>query len=320
VVGAKNFPPILPHVQLPAEPLTPAFFNILGQPFQITNTLVATLIADIFILIIAFLIRKQILSGKSVVEGVSGVFALLVEMLYGLTESTAGKYTKKIFPYFATIFLLVLTVNWMELLPGVDSIGLLHKDEHGYPIQEIIPGVTTLIRGEDSEGHEGEHGEETLYGIYPFVRVASTDLNFTVGLAIVSVTMTQVLGLQVLGRGYLKKYWNTDGLRKAFKERNFGDPMAFIISFFNWVVGLLEVISEGSKIISFAFRLFGVIFAGSVLLFVLGTLVPVFVQAPFYLLEMFFGILQAFVFGILTMMFMTNATKSHGHDDDDEHQ
>jgi F-type H+-transporting ATPase subunit a len=83
-------------------------------------------------------------------------------------------------------------------------------------------------------------------------------------------------------------------------------------------VGLLELISEISKILSFSFRLFGNIFAGSVLLFVIGTLIPVFVQSLFLGLEFFVGLIQAVVFGMLTMVFMAQATQGHGENHEGE--
>jgi F-type H+-transporting ATPase subunit a len=79
------------------------------------------------------------------------------------------------------------------------------------------------------------------------------------------------------------------------------------------IVGLLELVSEFAKIISFTFRLFGNIFAGMVLLFVMTFLIPFFVPLPFYVLEIFVGFMQAFVFAILTLIFMTMATISHEH-------
>jgi F-type H+-transporting ATPase subunit a len=86
----------------------------------------------------------------------------------------------------------------------------------------------------------------------------------------------------------------------------------------DFAVGLLEVVAEIAKILSFSFRLFGNIFAGSVLLFVIGSLVPVFAQSIFLMLEFFVGLIQAIVFGMLTMVFMSQATQSH-HDEGEEH-
>jgi F-type H+-transporting ATPase subunit a len=336
IIAASLFPPVQPHVQLPAENVShdPLFGN-----FYLTNTLIATLLADVIIILIAISIRRQVKAGKTVLTGVGGMFAAILEGLYSMTESTAGKFAKKIFPYFATIFLLVLVVNWMELIPGVDSIGIIHESDHGVPIREIIPGfLTTLVRPDetaveeehaevvaeahadetDAHAEDGDSGGGHGYGLIPFVRVASTDLNFTMALALSSVVMTQVVGIQALGAGYFKKYWNTSSLGRSWKEVRFGNPLDFIKGFIDVIVGILEIVAEIAKIISFSFRLFGNIFAGSVMLFVLGTLVPVFIQFGLLGLEMFVGLIQAFVFGMLTMVFMSGATVSHD-DHGDEH-
>jgi F-type H+-transporting ATPase subunit a len=307
-VAASFFPPIQPHVQLPAENLTsqPLFGN-----FYLTNTLLATIIADIILLLLALAVRRALQGGSLVPSGVAGVVSAILELLYDMTESTAGKWAKKIFPYFATIFMLVLVVNWMELIPGVDSIGILHHSDHGYPTREILPGISTLVK-ESGDHHEGG------YGLIPFVRVASTDLNFTIALALSAVVMTQVIGFQALGGGYIQKYWNPSRFNKSRKKSGFGNPLDLMFGLIDIVVGFLEIIAEIAKIISFSFRLFGNIFAGSVMLFVIGSLVPVFAQSIFLLLELFVGMIQAFVFGMLTMVFMTQATHGHG-DHDDEH-
>ncbi|MCB9136400.1 MAG: F0F1 ATP synthase subunit A [Anaerolineales bacterium] len=306
-----------PHVLLPAEPLTSTVILPLVGEFALTNTLVATLLADLILVLLALSVRRAATSGNLVPQGISGAVEALLELLYNLTESTAGKYARKIFPYFATITLLVLFVNWMELIPGVDSIGLFNT----HHVEELVAeGVATE--------HEGEHGSafdsicetsqwliftsvsgepECSAAVVPFVRVASTDLNFTAALAVISVVMTQVIGFQALGGSYFKKFWNTSTL--------FSKPIFGVIDF---AVGLLEVVSEFSKIVSFSFRLFGNIFAGSVLLFVIGSLVPVFAQSVFLMLEFFVGLIQAVVFGMLTMTFMSQATQGH-HGEEEHH-
>jgi F-type H+-transporting ATPase subunit a len=167
--------------------------------------------------------------------------------------------------------------------------------------------VYTLVNPE-SESAAEEH--EAGYTLIPYVRVASTDLNFTVALALISVFMTQVIGVRALGASYFTKFINTGGV--------FTRPVFGLIDF---VVGLLELISELSKLLSFSFRLFGNIFAGSVLLFVIGTLIPVFVQSAVLGLEFFVGLIQAVIFGMLTMVFMSQATQGHGehHESEEEH-
>lgn len=314
-IAARFYPPILPHIQLPAEayfPDNPIFGN-----FYWTNTLTAMVIADIIIFLLAITVRRVVKKvekdGTLIPLGITGAIEALLEVIYNLTESTAGKWAKKIFPYFATITLLVLVVNWMELIPGVDSIGILHeaKPGEGYNIEGLSPSIYTLVNPACAStaegvtateaGNENTEGHGSCFELVPYVRVLSTDLNFTVALALIAVTMVQVFGVRALGASYFEKFFNVRGI--------FSRPVFGIIDF---GVGLLELISELSKILSFSFRLFGNIFAGSVLLFVIGTLVPVLAQSVFLMLEFFVGLIQAVVFGMLTMVFMAQATAGHG--------
>jgi len=259
------------------------------------------------LILMAFAVSRAVRSGELIPKGIPGAIEAILEVINNLTESTAGKWAKRIFPYFATITLLVLVVNWMELIPGVDSIGRLEASEHGHPVEQVIPGVWTILSERDA-GEAASH--EGGYNLIPYVRVASTDLNFTVALALISVLMTQVMGVRALGATYFTKFINVGGI--------FTRPIFGLIDFF---VGLLELLSEFSKLLSFSFRLFGNIFAGSVLLFVIGTLIPVFVQSMFLGLEFFVGLIQAVVFGMLTMVFMAQATQGHGdhHEEEEAH-
>jgi len=298
VVAWILIPPVLPHVQVPAEayPTGPLFTLPIIGDFYWTNTLTAMVIADVLIIVIALVVRKAVRSGDLVPKGLAGAFEALVEGLYNLTESTApGKqWARKIFPFFATIFILVLVVNWMALIPGMETIGFLEHADHGNPAQELINGVYTVVRPES----DTEHG---AFSIVPFVRTLSTDLNFTLALALISVVMTQVIGFQSLGIGYFTKFFNVKGI-----------PVNPIFGVIDLFVSLLELVSEISKIISFSFRLFGNIFAGMVLLFVIGTLLPVLAPTVFLMLEVFVGLIQALVFGMLTMVFMSMAVAGHG--------
>ena len=290
-IAARIWPPVLPDIRLPAE----VTFHI-GN-FGWTNTMTAMVIADVILLIIALIVRRAANSKDMVPKGFSGAVEALLEVIHNLTETTAGRWTRAIFPFFASITMLVLIVNWTELIPGVNSIGLIEKaavGQPGFAVAQSFLGPTLIP----------EKGEYTLV---PLVRTLSTDLNFTVALALISILMTQVVGLRALGPKYLGKFWNVGGF---FKRPIFG-----VIDF---GVGILELVSEFSKILSFSFRLFGNIFAGSVLLFVIGTLVPVFAQSIFLMLEFFVGAIQAIIFGMLTMVFMSQATQGHG-DHEEEH-
>lgn len=308
-IAAKYYPPIQPHVQLPAEAIShaPLFTLPVIGDFYLTNTMLALLIADIILLLIGFGIYRAVKSGSLIPKGISGAVEALLEVIYNLTEGTAGKWAKVIFPWFATITLLVLVANWTELIPGVDSIGILEHSEHGYAVQDLGWAATIIKGGANTEGEAAHSGGE-LYELIPFVRVVSTDLNFTVALALIAVFMVQVIGIRAQGGAYFTKFWNTRTL--------FSKPIFGVIDF---AVGLLELVSEFSKILSFSFRLFGNIFAGSVLLFVVGTLVPVFAQSAFLMLEFFVGMIQAIVFGMLTMTFMAQATLGHGEHHEEAH-
>jgi F-type H+-transporting ATPase subunit a len=152
--------------------------------------------------------------------------------------------------------------------------------------------------------------EEGGYILAPFFRGISVDLNFTAALALIAVVMIQVIGFRAQGWGYLSKFFNT---RRMFKVPFFG-AMDFL-------VGLLELISELSKILSFAFRLFGNMFAGIVLVAIVAGLLGKFsiLPAMVMLFELFVGVIQAFVFGMLTMVFMAQATQGHGEEHAEAH-
>lgn len=148
----------------------------------------------------------------------------------------------------------------------------------------LLPGVGSLLI------KVVEEHEEIFV---PLLRGNNADLNTTLALAIISVFSIQFFAVKYLG---IKKY-----LHKFF---NFSDPIMFF-------VGILDILSEFSKILSFAFRLFGNIFAGEVLLTIVAFLVPVLASFPFIALEIFVGFVQALVFSMLTAVFLSNAVVEH---------
>lgn len=147
----------------------------------------------------------------------------------------------------------------------------------------LMPGVGSVLLKEHSES-------------IPLLRASTADLNTTIALALMAVVLIQFFGMRELGiGGYIKKFINLS------------NP----INFFS---GILEIVSEFSKILSFAFRLFGNIFAGEVLIAVVVFLVPVFVgfaSLPFLLLEVFIGLIQALVFSMLVSVFISSAITPH---------
>jgi F-type H+-transporting ATPase subunit a len=304
--------PIMPHIQLPAERIIqkPLFtFPGIGE-FYLSNTLMATFLADLVLILIAIAVRRDYRSGKQVFSGITNVVEAVIEVLYNMVESTAGKWAFSILPVFATIILLVLVANWMELIPGVDTIGFLEHSEHGYKSQEVISGIETIVKQTPGQNGAG-------YVLVPFLRAAATDLNFTLGLALISVIMTQVIGFRALGPQYFTKFLNFGSFFKMWSTQKIG-PFDVIFPFINIFVGILETVAEFAKVLSFSFRLFGNIFAGAVLLFVLGSLLPS-IEWGIIILELFFGLIQALVFGMLTMVFMTMAVQSHHAEKEESH-
>lgn len=299
---AIKFSPIMPHIQVAPEIISKKIFTlpVIGD-FYLSNTLLATFIVYLILFVLAYIVKSSVAKGGLVLTGVAGAIEAVVEMLYNLAESTAGKYARMIFPYFLTIVLVVVMANWMELLPGVDSIGKLEPSPHGYPTETIVGNISTIVKPAQEHAATGE-----LYQVVPFVRVPSTDLNFTAALALIAVIMTQVIGVRTQGIRYFTKFFN---FTTMFKKPFFGA--------LDFAVGLLELISEFSKILSFAFRLFGNIFAGSVLLFIVGSMIPFFMQSAILIFEFAIGLIQAFVFGMLTLVFMTQATQGHTQESHD---
>ncbi len=300
----------LPAIELAAEPVIPTTpIPILGFPFSITNTLIASWLSMIVLIGFSFLATRNM---KLVPSGLQNLAELMVETAFRFFEGIAGKRTAKFFPWVMTIFLWVLLSNWMGLLPGFGSIGYLHEvhgDKAGYKAETLVQAgpihLYSLTNEVVEPGAQDEHGhEEHGYALVPFLRSVSSDLSFTLALACISVLMTQIFGLQALGLDYVnrfipfKSFWDLLG-GKAMKGMDL-------------IVGPLELVSECAKIISFSFRLFGNVFAGEVLLGVMIFLVPHVIPLPFYGLEIFVGAMQAFVFGFLTLLFMTTATAHHG--------
>lgn len=248
------------EISLAAEPL---FY--IGS-FPVTNTILVTLFLSLFIIISSLIFKRKI---KLVPKGFQNFIEYVLEVFLNLIDSVTHdrEQSKKFFPLVVTIFIFVILSNWIELVPGLGTIG----------INEEIHGKTVLI---------------------PFLRSASADLNMTLAIALISVFAVQFTGIATIG---IFKYGG------KFFVNPFKKPY-----FLGTFVGVLELISEVAKIISFSFRLFGNIFAGEVLLIVILNLVPYFVPLPFLFLELFVGFIQALVFSMLTLVFLKMAvTEQH---------
>jgi F-type H+-transporting ATPase subunit a len=249
------------NISIAAEPL----FHI--GSFPVTNTLVVTFCISLIIIVASYILKNKI---SLVPKGFQNIVESVLEALLNLADSVTQdrKQSKKFFPIVATIFIFVILSNWVEVVPGLGTIGL----------KEVHEGKNILV---------------------PFLRSGSADLNMTLALAIVSVMAAQILGIAAIGVGkYAGKFFVS-----PFKS-------PYLVGTF---VGLLEIVSEVAKLISFSFRLFGNIFAGEVLLTVMLFLVPYFVPLPFLFLELFVGFVQALVFSMLTLVFLKMAATEAAH-------
>jgi len=288
------------HISIKAETL----FSLWG--FPITNSILASWVLLVIFLVFSLYFARNFDKKKSTL-----VFFVLfmVNGLYSMYQSILKENTKKFFPLLASFFLYILLSNWLGLLPGVGSVTyktaepeVAHievekivetdareevvEDNHG-----VVEDKAVEKEGIETQTHTNEEVHETPP--IPILRAATADLNMTLALGVIAFILIQYYGIAFVGfAGYAKKFLN------------FSNPISFF-------TGILEIISEFSKIISFAFRLFGNIFAGEVLLAVVAFLVPVLASFPFLLLEIFVGFIQGLVFSMLFAVFLSMAIAKH---------
>jgi F-type H+-transporting ATPase subunit a len=313
--------PVAPTVVLPAESIWPGIW--------LTNTMLATLITDVLLILLAIGAYRFHKAGKLVPSGIYNAFEAIFEFLWNSVQGSTGKWARRVVPLVATIFLLIFVANMVKMIPGFESIGYLeppHKSGVVYepvhlfslgslPVYAIDPATKKTVviiedpahEGEEEHAEEGEHALCSECQVIPFLRGSATDLNFTFALAVIAVVMTQVFGVMSLGPGYFTKFFQ---FRKLISGGVFG-----IIDF---GVGFLELILEFAKILSFSFRLFGNIFAGVLLLSLVGALLPIIIPPGLYLFEIFFGIIQAYVFFLLATMFISMAVVGHEESHEEE--
>jgi F-type H+-transporting ATPase subunit a len=301
------------HVELAAETL----FHI--GPIPVTNSLLTMVIVMALILLAGAIIARN---ARPIPGRTQGAAEAIVEFLLGLVEGTAGRSAgRRIFPLVGGIFIFIIFANYSGLLPGVGTIGYWHEE---------TAAETENLQTEGAEGHaeEGAEGattgttaaqEETTSGteavnvnvegtpseedhhkvLVPFFRSPNADLNMTLAMALLTFTVVQVAGIRA--HGFVGRI------------KHMADP-PFLFP--------IELISELSRIISLSARLFGNVFAGEVLLAVMFAMaaairvaiVPVIFPIVFLGLELLFGAIQALVFALLTLIYITLATAG-GHDD-----
>ncbi len=319
-IAVKMLFPFSPDAVRASVAIAPEIlFNIAG--FDITPTLITALIVFVILIGFGFLSTRNM---QLVPSGAQNVIEIIIEQLVNLFEGIAGPMWRKFFTIAATIFLLVLVSNFVGLIPGALSIGVIKvgeethtKVENGqvcfenekthtcnpsgiYVIGDAPSFIHTTSLATKNAKARGEEPKEHA-ALVPFLRAPSSDINLPLALALVSVIMTQVYGMQKQGLKYWTRFFSFGRLLKG----NIGFGLIDVF------VGLVELVSEIGKIVSFTFRLFGNIFAGEIILLIMAFLFFV-LPFPFVLFEFFVAFIQAFVFAVLTMAFMRIATAEHG--------
>src|SRR3989339_333035 len=137
------------------------------------------------------------------------------------------------------------------------------------------------------------------------LRPANTDLNLTVAMALTAVISSHLFGLFTVGIfTHLNKFIQIGTFFKSLRK----GPVAIFTAIIELAVGVIEIVSEMAKVVSLSLRLFGNIFAGEVLITVISSLIGIIVPTPFMLLELLVGIIQASVFAMLALVYLTVLT------------
>lgn len=289
--------------------------------WEITNSLYTAFIVLIPTIILVALVGRRFNALRP------GKLELFLEMilggLFGLVESIMGiKYATKYFAFLLTFFVFILASNWFPLLPGISSLGVVSQEKHAAETgvehdlaisspREDIVAVSQSVAAATEGVEAAEEKVEPNFGcllsgkcyLTPsgittgafthMFRAPTADLSAGLALALISVVVTNIVGFRVNKLAYLGKYISFKG------------PI-------NFFVGILELVSELGKLVSFSFRLFGNIFAGEVLLVVITAISYGVATLPFLGLELFVGVIQALVFFMLTAVFM-NLAIQHNH-------
>lgn len=310
------------EISLAAEKL----FNL--EPIEVTNSLFSAFLIVVIFAILAIIFGHTI-RYKNPSKG-QIFLEIIIKGFRGMTQDILGeKRGNKLFAFLFTFFVFIVASNWFGLLPFVGPIVIEHEEEHEQENeeqenkeQEEIQGINEnsdlvaigsvigkYVEVEEETAHEENDDisfgtclkeRDCILGVngierkeaYPVFRAPTSDVSATLALSIISIITIHGIGITSLRGAYIKKFFN------------FSDPMGFF-------VGILEFVSEIGKLISFTFRLFGNVFAGEVLLLVITSISFGLATLPFMALEVFVGFIQAFVFFMLTSVFISTAAEKH---------
>lgn len=249
--------------------------------FTITNSLLNSWLVVFIIIIISLASKSKV---NLIPRGLQNAWEMIIDGFLGIFDSVTGSREKslKFFPLVFAFFIFILLNNWLGLVPGVGSIG------------KVV----------------SEHGEKIFV---PYFRGGTADLNTTLALAIIGVVASHIIGVMAVGVWhYLNKFINIKAfleIPKKFRK----DPTIIIINPIKAFVGLIEIVGEIAKVASLSFRLFGNIFAGEVLLASMSAILAFGLPIPFMFLEVIVGLIQALIFAILILAYLTMNTTQEEH-------
>jgi len=265
--------------------------------FKIGNINITNSIFTAFVVVVLLSFFAIIIGSKLTVEKPTKTqlfLEIVFEGFLDIVKGVLGKATDIAFPILFTFLIFILFSNWFGLLPITGTIGFIHNEENTYEVAENNETHITIfscLKNRNCIITNRLRVEESKEFV-PIFRAPTSDVSITAALSLTSVITSNVLGLMFQGIGFVKKYFNFNSITDFF-------------------VGILELISEIGKIISFTFRLFGNIFAGEVLLLVITTISYGLATLPFMALEVFVGFIQALVFFMLSAVFMSLSVLKH---------
>jgi len=298
-----------PHIAIAAETL----FSV--GPVDVTNTMITSwIVVAVMVLVVMLATRRW----ELVPRGAQNVIEAVVEAFFNLVINVAGeKNGRRFFPVVATIFFFVLASNWLSLLPIFNTIGFVMEDAGGVAFVPLSGpgGLSADSIDEDDADHEEQYAKAKDEGkivgeLLPFLRGPNTDLNTTLALAIVSAIAVETWGITSLGiMSYGSKFFRPGAFFRGIVRFN---PAMVFQGIIDGFVGFLEFISECVRLLSFTARLFGNMFAGEVVILMFTFMTPLLITTfIFYPLELFVGVIQAFIFAMLTLVFGVMAV-AHG--------
>lgn len=246
--------------------------------FPIFNTFINSSLVLVSFLALGLVLRRK---SAEIPDKIQNFAESILETVLVYMDQVTHDRRKSIrfLPLAGSLFLFILVSNWLGIFPGIGSVG----------------------RWLSVHGH---------LELVPLFRPANTDLNMTLAMAILAVVISHIFGIVAIGFWrYANKFVKLGDIWRSFRKGG----VSIFVAVIEFGVGLIEIFSEIAKMVSLSLRLFGNVFAGEVLLTVIAGLVAFVVPLPFIFLEILVGFIQAVVFSMLALVYLSVATMKIEH-------